>query len=149
MTDQHANENDRLPAAKAQRIGSREDEPERYGYVNGWNAYREAAIAALAAPEGAALASPNGVDDLSKLQRFAAAILGDDEIGDVDGGSIQDFAEACGLLVPTTVSAPCSEECRCAEYGDFPTTCYRQSPGLMRAYQTAALAAQGGGAGHG
>jgi hypothetical protein len=47
-----ANENDRLPAAKAQRIGSREDEPERYGYVNGWNAYREAAIAALAAPEG-------------------------------------------------------------------------------------------------
>jgi hypothetical protein len=47
-----ANENDRLPAAKTQRIGSRADEPERYGYVNGWNAYREAAIAALAAPEG-------------------------------------------------------------------------------------------------
>jgi hypothetical protein len=89
------------------------------------------AIAALQAQQGA---------DLPMLQRFAAGILGDDEIGSLDGGDIQDIAEACGLLVPTEVTAACGEACRCAEYGDFPQTCFRYSPALKRAYAAAAPA---------
>ena len=47
---------------------------------------------------------------------------------DADGGEIQDTALALGLVVRTTVDAPCGETCRCAEYGDFPATCFRMAP---------------------
>jgi len=81
----------------------------------------------------AAGAAPEG--DLLALQQFAVDILGDEEIGSLDGGDIQDTAEACGLLIPTEVTEACGEACLCAGYGDFPMTCYRRSPILRRAYK--------------
>ena len=58
------------------------------------------------------------------------------EGGDIDGADFQDAAVKCGLLIPETRYAPCSEDgCRCAEYyggDDFElgVTCYRISPVL-------------------
>ena len=61
--------------------------------------------------------------------RFAVLVLRASrmDMGDVDGGDIQDWATECGLLEKVTVTEPCAGECRCAEYGDFPTTCYRET----------------------
>lgn len=48
--------------------------------------------------------------------------------GDIDGGALQDALTDCGLLTPVEVTAPCDPEtCQCAEYADFPVTCYRWS----------------------
>jgi hypothetical protein len=72
---------------------------------------------------------------LVSLRGFAAAILPMDEdfIGDVDGGQLQDAAEKHGLLVAIEVSEPCGEGCNCADYGDFPQTCYRPTDTLRTA----------------
>ena len=69
-----------------------------------------------------------------RLRQFARAILagylpGPCEVGDVDGGAIQDAAVAAGLLVPVDVTAPCGDACQCANLG-LPTTCFRAS-GLL------------------
>jgi hypothetical protein len=46
--------------------------------------------------------------------------------GDIDGGDVQEWLTDAGLLQPTEMSEPCSEECDCAGFGaDFPTDCYR------------------------
>jgi len=47
------------------------------------------------------------------------------ELGDLDGGWIQDEAERLGVLRKVEVTEPCGELCHCAEYGDFPQDCYR------------------------
>jgi len=52
------------------------------------------------------------------------------ECADVDGGSIQEKAEALGLLVRVPVDEPCGDTCWCAEYGDFPQVCLRLKPGV-------------------
>lgn len=47
--------------------------------------------------------------------------------GDVDGGYLQRRATECGLLEERTMSAPCGEQCACAEVlsdEEFPTVCY-------------------------
>ena len=47
--------------------------------------------------------------------------------GDVDGGYLQRRATECGLLEERTVSAPCGEQCACAEVlseQEFPTVCH-------------------------
>lgn len=65
-----------------------------------------------------------------RLLRFAGEILarhrGDDphDIGDVDGGTIQEMAVKHGLLEARRVTAPCGDCCVCAEEGDFPRECY-------------------------
>ena len=84
-------------------------------------------------------------DDLRKLRGFAAAMLDwdMDGIGDVDGGTLQDLAEHHGLLVPVQVSEACGEMCLCADYGDFPQTCYRKSETLKRAFAESDAHAQG------
>jgi hypothetical protein len=69
----------------------------------------------------------------SKLITFARCILGEsrrDGGCDVDGGTIQDYAEQCGLLVRVEVTEPCGERCWCAEYGDFPQRCLRYPEGF-------------------
>lgn len=78
------------------------------------------------------------------LLRFAGAILarhrGDDphDIGDVDGGTIQELAVKHGLFESRRVAAPCGDCCVCAEVGDFPRDCYfhstlgEQAVGLVR-----------------
>lgn len=48
-----------------------------------------------------------------------------DEIGDIDGGWLQDVAIECGLLHEVDVSEPCGEVCNCLEYGEFPGKCLR------------------------
>jgi hypothetical protein len=75
--------------------------------------------------------------DAAKLGAFAASILNlnEDWIGDVDGGTLQDAAEKCGLLQAVEVSEPCGEGCNCAGYGDFPQTCYRPTETMKRAMQ--------------
>lgn len=56
-----------------------------------------------------------------------------DEMGDLDGGEIQDAALAFGLLHEVEVSESCCDECRCAEYDDFPQTCIRMTDAALTA----------------
>lgn len=84
------------------------------------------------------VAVPDGLND--KVRTFIDSVI---EIGfegcDVDGAAIQEWAEKAGLLEERTMTEPCSEgqNCRCAEDGDFPLTCYQKT------YRSAAPAAQG------
>lgn len=67
-------------------------------------------------------------DTLERLAAFGLSVLKEsrDELGDLDGGWLQDEAERCGLLERVTVAKPCHPEfCRCAEYDDFPQHCLR------------------------
>lgn len=64
----------------------------------------------------------------SKLAAFGAWALKafrDDDLGDVNGGDAQDAALRLGVLEAVSVAEPCGDACNCAEYGDFPLTCYR------------------------
>jgi hypothetical protein len=63
------------------------------------------------------------------LVKFALLVLEEsrDDLGDLDGGWLQDKAEECGLLVRVTATEPCGEVCSCAEYDDFPQQCLRYS----------------------
>jgi hypothetical protein len=51
---------------------------------------------------------------------------------DVDGGSAQDKAEELCLLIRVTATEACGENCRCAEYDDFPQECLRLNKELVR-----------------
>lgn len=68
------------------------------------------------------------MSDREQLLRFAGRALSEarvGQIGDWDGGDLEETALACGLLAAHEVTEPCDPEaCRCAEYG-LPTTCYR------------------------
>lgn len=66
------------------------------------------------------------------LLSFAAKVLEGhrEDLADLDGAWLQETAQACGLLVEVPVTEPCAEECRCAEYGDFPQDCLRYHEGL-------------------
>ena len=65
---------------------------------------------------------------LRPLLAFAVAVLHEHQqgMGDVDGGWLQDKATELGVLVGVEVTAPCGDDCICAEYG-FPCICYRYS----------------------
>ena len=52
------------------------------------------------------------------------------ELGDLDGGSIQDKLEDLGLLQRVKVTEPCGEYCTCEEYGPFPAECLRLVDGV-------------------
>ena len=45
-------------------------------------------------------------------------------IGDIDGGSAQDAMKFTGVLVKRVATETCCDNCRCAEYGEFPQDCY-------------------------
>ena len=64
-----------------------------------------------------------------KLRAFVLELFKDwpHEFG-VDGFDLQDLAEKHGLIVPHEATEPCGEYCACAEYDDFPQTCYRKTP---------------------
>ena len=70
------------------------------------------------------------MSDFDRLRAFAIAVLNDFPDSAPDGCEIHDLAIKHGLLIGEDVTQPCSEGCRCAEYGDFPQTCYRRSPVL-------------------
>ena len=70
--------------------------------------------------------------DDSKLRAFVRRVIRASWDGDVEEGDVQEWAVDAGLLVPTTMAAPCGENCQCEELdpGGFPTTCYRFSSEL-------------------
>ena len=65
------------------------------------------------------------------IARFAGLVMREarGELGDLDGGWLQDRMIECELLHEVRVEGPCSEEhCRCAEYhgsDGFPAECLR------------------------
>lgn len=68
--------------------------------------------------------------DMTALEKFGLAVLEEhrNEITDLDGGWIQDKAIGFGLLKGVDVEEACSAEwCKCAEYGDFPQECLRET----------------------
>lgn len=80
----------------------------------------------------------------SPAERFAGRVLDTycRWLGDLYAEDLQQDAVEYGLLAPVTVSQPCADgysgTCRCAEYGDWPVTCYR----LTDAGRAAIAAAQ-------
>lgn len=66
-------------------------------------------------------------DEVTKLRAFAQDVMEDWWEGDLDGGSRQDMAEKHGLIEGREATEACGEYCRCAEYDDFPQTCYRRT----------------------
>ncbi len=78
-------------------------------------------------------------EQTESLAKFALDILNEfPEMGDFDGGDIQDIAITRNLLVPQIVHAPCAEEdCNCAQFyddADFTAgvTCYHIADWLDR-----------------
>lgn len=72
----------------------------------------------------------SAISALTQLERYGLAVLEAHrrDIGDLDGGFLQDTAEKLGLLYYVEVTEPCGEYCRCAEYDDFPQQCLRLKP---------------------
>ncbi len=65
---------------------------------------------------------------IEALRGFAQALMVNWFEGlSVDGCDLQDMAETHGLLKPEPRTEPCGQNCTCAEYGDFPAECYRQT----------------------
>jgi hypothetical protein len=84
---------------------------------SGLAAQRNAAIAEIATER----------DQLGKLAIFGRMVLEEsrDSLGDLDGGWLQDTAVKCGLLKRVEATESCGDSCRCVEFDDFPTNCYR------------------------
>lgn len=75
------------------------------------------------------------------LREFARWALHESSEGlSFDGADVQDKAVELGLLVEVEVEGPCGENCACAEFGDFPTNCYRLSSILAAAKPAGAAA---------
>jgi len=72
-----------------------------------------------------------------ELLRFAGKAIGAarmENIGcDWDGGDMQDAMVECGLLAEMIAQESCGENCHCAEYDEFPQTCYRLTDLGLRA----------------
>jgi hypothetical protein len=69
--------------------------------------------------------------ELERLKQFADEMIAIAfQGGDADGAHIQETATRTGLLKETTQQEPCGENCACAEYGEFPATCYRKTYGV-------------------
>ena len=69
------------------------------------------------------------VDELRAFIRALFEKSGWPEGGDIEAGDFQELAVEHGLLKPETVTAPCGDNCFCAEYhGDLAAgvTCYRK-----------------------
>ena len=64
------------------------------------------------------------------LREFARRVLNHQNLGDVDGGDIQDWGLELGLLVKVRVSKPCDENCNCEDFDEFPQDCVRLAPAL-------------------
>jgi hypothetical protein len=78
-------------------------------------------------------------DQLATLRAFALELFDTidwPESCTLDGFDFQDLCEKHGLLIPREAEGPCNvgrEDtvgCSCAEYGDFPQTCYRKAEWL-------------------
>jgi len=78
-------------------------------------------------------------EQIDFLAKFALDILDEwPDIGNFDGGDIQDIAVKHNILIPRIVYVRCGEECNCAEYYDEDewqdgVTCYHIADWLDRA----------------
>lgn len=73
--------------------------------------------------------------ELMALARFGAACLigSREELSGLDGGWLQNVAEATGCLRREERAEPCGADCRCADEADsFPTQCLRVPDRLWR-----------------
>ena len=69
-----------------------------------------------------------------KLIDFARWVISEHghNFTDLDGVSIQDKLIELGILHEVTVTGPCGERCRCAEYWDeWPNQCLRLVDGVF------------------
>lgn len=69
-----------------------------------------------------------------KLLEFARWAIAEHRMDfeDLDAFAIQDKLEELGLLIKVSVTEPCGESCRCAEYVDkWPSTCLRLAGGVF------------------
>jgi hypothetical protein len=64
--------------------------------------------------------------EIGELRNFIKNIMAHWPDGGVDGGDLQDIAESHGILKQESVSERCGENCSCAEYGAFPTQCFKK-----------------------
>ena len=76
-----------------------------------------------------------GADKLAAFGAWCARKLRY-SLGDIDGGDVQDAMERSGVLVRQGVTEPCGEDCKCAEYGDFPHDYYVFSADVIEAMAT-------------
>lgn len=78
--------------------------------------------------------------DLLPIQRFTDSVIGEfPEHGDIDGFTLQDMAESCGLLVAEDRTKSCCDECTCFDsHGIGLWTCYRVQPVMRRAREASA-----------
>jgi len=135
----------RFAAALAEKLAAAE---RKYGYSDGWAASdwmdecraklvehvakgdpRDvAAYCAFLWHHGERTAHPAPeAGRIEALVQFAEWVIEQsrEDLGDVDGGSIQDKLLELGIFKKVTVTEPCGENCRCAEYDDFPQECIR------------------------
>jgi hypothetical protein len=79
-------------------------------------------------------AAQERIKELEGARSLVAVIFAEDR-GDIDGGWLQDEAVKHGVLIEVEATEPCIDpeigNCACAEYGDFPMTCYRVNPALL------------------
>jgi hypothetical protein len=81
---------------------------------------------------------PSTTPLLHNLAAFGASVFASarGELGDIDGGELQELMLQHGLLHEVRVYEACVlpdnefSECRCCEYGDFPQDCMRPVDGL-------------------
>jgi hypothetical protein len=77
------------------------------------------------------------MDELTQLRNFVRALFEKSdwpEGGDIEAGDFQELAVDHGLLIPETVTAPCGDNCFCADFhGDLSTgvTCLRKVKWLI------------------
>jgi len=67
------------------------------------------------------------LEKLVRLTAFARDIMSNFPEGGVDGFELQEFGVKHKLLEPVEVTESCGEHCVCADYGDFPVTCYKRT----------------------
>lgn len=70
--------------------------------------------------------------EVEALRKFAGLVLSDhrENMGDVSGFDVEDWAVECGLLEKVEVHEPCGDDCQCVEYhgsDGFPAECLRNS----------------------
>lgn len=66
-------------------------------------------------------------EKLIRLTMFAKDIMENWPDGGVEGDELQELAVKHKLLTPVEVYESCGENCACADYGNFPVTCYKRT----------------------
>lgn len=116
----HAREVDEIKEEWAAQI-----QAERMKLANDPAYARDALIFALGEKIGA---HAREIERMIPLARFGLKCFDEhrDQLGDLDGCDLQEWAEEFGLLREVHVTEPCGESCRCAEWDDFPQECLRE-----------------------